>query len=106
MYLFFRGGWISDLAFPGDRPYCQECGYDLTGNASGRCPECGTDWSKDYTEERVRSGVAVVEDKSEEAIVAAAGSIAKWVPWCVMGVISLMLLWGIFRYSCELLMGY
>jgi hypothetical protein len=22
--------------------HCKECGYDLTGNASGRCPECGT----------------------------------------------------------------
>jgi hypothetical protein len=22
--------------------YCQKCGYDLTGNESGRCPECGT----------------------------------------------------------------
>lgn len=21
---------------------CRDCGYDLTGNASGRCPECGT----------------------------------------------------------------
>ena len=21
---------------------CQNCGYDLTGNVSGRCPECGT----------------------------------------------------------------
>ena len=20
---------------------CEECGYDLTGNVSGRCPECG-----------------------------------------------------------------
>lgn len=30
-----------------DRPrfpsgHCQRCGYDLTGNVSGRCPECGT----------------------------------------------------------------
>jgi hypothetical protein len=30
-----------------DRPrrersgHCQDCGYDLTGNVSGRCPECG-----------------------------------------------------------------
>jgi hypothetical protein len=22
--------------------HCQHCGYDLTGNVSGRCPECGT----------------------------------------------------------------
>jgi hypothetical protein len=22
---------------------CQTCGYDLTGNTSGRCPECGKD---------------------------------------------------------------
>jgi hypothetical protein len=25
------------------RGHCQECGYDLTGNESGRCPECGTE---------------------------------------------------------------
>jgi len=28
------------LRFPG--PGCIECGYDLTGNTSGRCPECGS----------------------------------------------------------------
>jgi hypothetical protein len=22
--------------------HCQACGYNLTGNVSGRCPECGT----------------------------------------------------------------
>lgn len=25
------------------QPHCRNCGYDLTGNASGRCPECGVD---------------------------------------------------------------
>lgn len=24
------------------RGCCQHCGYNLTGNVSGRCPECGT----------------------------------------------------------------
>jgi hypothetical protein len=30
----------------GARGQCLECSYDLTGNVSGRCPECGT-WVKD-----------------------------------------------------------
>lgn len=25
------------------RGLCVECGYDLTGNVSGKCPECGTE---------------------------------------------------------------
>ena len=28
---------------PPPRGHCQQCGYDLTGNVSGRCPECGTE---------------------------------------------------------------
>jgi hypothetical protein len=24
------------------RGFCQKCGYNLTGNVSGQCPECGT----------------------------------------------------------------
>jgi len=34
-YLLYRG---RRTAKPG---HCRECGYDLTGNLSGRCPECG-----------------------------------------------------------------
>jgi hypothetical protein len=31
--------WLADRRpAPG---HCQHCGYDLTGNVSGRCPECG-----------------------------------------------------------------
>ena len=25
-----------------DNRWCRNCGYDLTGNVSGKCPECGT----------------------------------------------------------------
>jgi hypothetical protein len=33
--LFWR-----DRRYP--RGHCQNCGYNLTGNVSARCPECGT----------------------------------------------------------------
>jgi hypothetical protein len=32
------GGDLAGLAWP----RCESCGYNLTGNTSGRCPECGT----------------------------------------------------------------
>ena len=41
-YLFFGGQWIADKAIPGNRPYCHECGYDLTNAAGNLCSECGT----------------------------------------------------------------
>ena len=41
-YLFFGGKWVADKAIPGNRPYCHECGYDLTNAAGNVCTECGT----------------------------------------------------------------
>jgi hypothetical protein len=41
-YLFLGGKWIANLAIPSNRPYCPECGYELTGlPESHNCPECG-----------------------------------------------------------------
>ena len=42
LYLFFGGKWIVDKAIPSNRPYCHECGYDLTNAAGNVCSECGT----------------------------------------------------------------
>ncbi len=36
------GKWVSSLALRRwNQGRCMNCGYDLTGNVSGRCPECG-----------------------------------------------------------------
>jgi hypothetical protein len=50
LYLFFDGKWIADKAIPGNRPYCHECGYDVS-HAEGRvCSECGTEFSNELLE--------------------------------------------------------
>ncbi len=33
--------WYRDRPFP--RGQCAKCGYDLTGNVTGVCPECGAE---------------------------------------------------------------
>jgi hypothetical protein len=32
---------VFDAGPPYPKDHCRNCGYDLTGNESGRCPECG-----------------------------------------------------------------
>ena len=34
--------WVRFGKSKPDKGRCKCCGYDLTGNVSGRCPECGT----------------------------------------------------------------
>lgn len=36
-YTFF----VYFLSFRGKLGHCRDCGYNLTGNTTGRCPECG-----------------------------------------------------------------
>lgn len=41
LYLLFGGKWIVDKIIPSNRPYCPECGYDVSRTATPQCPECG-----------------------------------------------------------------
>lgn len=41
LYLLFGGRWIVDRCIPSNRPYCPECGYDLSSSGGDRCVECG-----------------------------------------------------------------
>ncbi len=43
LYLLFGGRWIADLAIPSNRPYCPECGYDISEATGKCCPECGVE---------------------------------------------------------------
>lgn len=38
--------------------HCEKCGYDLTGNVSGRCPECGMDLRPAGWDHTARIGTA------------------------------------------------
>ena len=44
--------WIKCRRYPPG--HCQRCGYDLTGNVSGTCPECGTAVEADAVAKDVR----------------------------------------------------
>lgn len=39
------GEGIVSVWYWGEPKKCHKCGYDLTGNQSGLCPECGTQQS-------------------------------------------------------------
>jgi hypothetical protein len=43
LYLLGGAPFVCDFAYaPRMRLECESCHYDLTGNTSGTCPECGT----------------------------------------------------------------
>ena len=41
VYLLCGAPWLVNKVIPSNRPYCPECGYDLTRFSGDRCPECG-----------------------------------------------------------------
>jgi hypothetical protein len=41
LYLFFGGTWVVNKVIPSNKPYCPDCGYDLSRRTTDRCPECG-----------------------------------------------------------------
>jgi hypothetical protein len=48
--LFLLGGWKWRARLRDTAIHCRECGYNLTGNVSGICPECGVVVSVDAGE--------------------------------------------------------
>ena len=38
---------LADCPRCGHVPHCWHCGYNLTGNFSGICSECGREWATD-----------------------------------------------------------
>ncbi len=42
--------WLLDRRERMPDGYCRQCGYNLIGNISGRCPECGVDVEREGEE--------------------------------------------------------
>jgi hypothetical protein len=47
--------WVRTIRHKSKGPGCLVCGYNLTGNTSGVCPECGTPVPKEAAEKRPRT---------------------------------------------------
>jgi hypothetical protein len=41
-FVWWPANWLARRRRKPVEPLCEKCGYNLTGNISGRCPECGT----------------------------------------------------------------
>lgn len=43
LLLLLASNWLVGKLIPSNRPYCPNCGYELTGALRQHCPECGVD---------------------------------------------------------------
>ena len=103
----FTGGFLSAALWfqarvwqqQGRTGVCYECGYDLFGNVSGRCPECGTQIGNETTR-RVRGSsrwypeliLFETAEERDEAL-RSAHSAARWKLRCWPFLACMIVLW-------------
>lgn len=71
-YLLFAGTTLVNWVAPVAPARCWECGYDLTGNRSGRCTECGVPYPG--------SGAAQILHVERAAVVPVHRRAIHWTP--------------------------
>ena len=68
---------------PGFLPVCLACGYDMRGNTSRRCPECGVAFVDREWERAVRDAKAKIDEVE---------TYLHWVPWGLRIAVGCMVL--------------
>ena len=66
IYLIAGGEWLVSKCIPSNRPYCPECGYDLSNSSTDWCAECGIDLTHLFAE-RIKNRRVVTPQSSEDS---------------------------------------
>jgi hypothetical protein len=80
-------------------PFCVNCGYNLTGAVSPRCPECGAYFSPKEWKVKAREALQRVQDIKD------ANQWARWGMWITAGGAGLLLIGLLMPGSCLALFG-
>jgi hypothetical protein len=51
LFLLLASNWLVSLLIPSNRPYCPNCGYELTGMHGNECPECGVELPQQHLQQ-------------------------------------------------------
>ncbi|MBX2850439.1 MAG: hypothetical protein KTR15_01690 [Phycisphaeraceae bacterium] len=51
LVMLLASNWLANALIPSNRPYCPNCGYELTGMRGNDCPECGVQLPQRHKQE-------------------------------------------------------
>ena len=65
IYLLAGAQWLVNTCIPSNRPYCPECGYDLSDSSTDWCAECGVDLTHLFAERMKNRRIATPQSSKD-----------------------------------------